>query len=153
MSMLRTYSSKIDPLYYAVMLIIPLLLLIVLVLAGGAAFPGMDLGMASALRTVFCILLAFPLWTLIGTWYALDGKSLYVRSGPFRWTIQLSEIHSVSESRDMHSSPALSFDRLRIVYGHNRSILISPREKAVFLRDLEQHLSAARSQCTGINAL
>ena len=145
--MLRTYSSKIDGLYYVFMLLVPLMFVAVLVIAGSAAFAGVPPALAAALRVVFFAVLAVPLWTLLGTWYALDGKALYVRSGPFRWTIRLQDIHSVTAARgQMRSAPALSLDRLRIDYGANRSILISPRDKDAFIRDLEHHLALLRAR-------
>ena len=142
---LRIYTSKIDGLYYFLMLVVPLTFVAILVLLNGAAFPGMPAAAATAVRILFFAVLAFPLWTLVGTWYALDSNALYVRSGPFRWTISLREIHSVTAARDyMRSSPALSLDRLRIEYGSGRSIMISPRDKEAFMRDLEHQLALTR---------
>jgi hypothetical protein len=37
------------------------------------------------------------------------------------------------------SSPACSLGRLRIEYGRSRSILISPKNREDFLRELEAH--------------
>jgi hypothetical protein len=40
------------------------------------------------------------------------------------------------------TSPAFSLDRLRIEYGRGRWIMISPRDKDGFLRELEVRRSA-----------
>ena len=69
--------------------------------------------------------------------YTIDGKRLIVRSGPFRWRIAISEITAISATHDPISSPALSINRLRIEYGNKKSLLVSPRDRAAFLRQIE----------------
>ena len=69
--------------------------------------------------------------------YTIDGNRLIVRSGPLRWRIPISEITAITETRDPISSPALSINRLRIEYGNKKSVLISPRDKDAFLRQIE----------------
>ena len=79
-----------------------------------------------------------PLWILAGTHYTFVGEELIVRSGPFRWRIPLREIRSVTPTRDMLASPALSLDRLRIDYGAGRAVMVSPADKDAFLRELDR---------------
>ena len=86
---------------------------------------------------------ASSMWILLSTSYTLDGAELRVRCGPFRWDIPLAEIRSVKSTRNPLSSPAPSLDRLRIDYGAGRSMMISPREKQAFLRELEARRSGA----------
>lgn len=81
---------------------------------------------------------ALPLWVLMATDYTLDAAQLAVRSGPFRWRISLAEIHGITPTSSPLSSPALSLDRLRIEYGAGRSLMISPRDRERFLRDVER---------------
>lgn len=83
----------------------------------------------------------FVLWMLLGTCYTIDGTTLAIYFGPFRRTITLRDIHSITPTRNPRSSPALSLDRLRIDYGAHRFIMISPREKEAFLRDIERRRS------------
>ncbi len=73
-----------------------------------------------------------PLWLLIGTQYIVSAQQLKVRCGPFSWSIPLSSITSVSNTRNPLSSPALSLDRLEIKYGNGKSVMVSPAEKAAF---------------------
>lgn len=94
-------------------------------------FPGRGFVVATVLGAVILVL-----WLLLSTRYVLDVASLYVRSGPFTWVVPLRDIRSVIRTRDPHSAPALSLQRLRIAYGAGRSIMISPREEAQFLADL-----------------
>jgi hypothetical protein len=86
----------------------------------------------------------FPAWILLSTRYIVAGEALRIACGPFRWTIPVAQISSVTPCRDVVSSPALSLDRLRIEYGAGGFVLISPRDKAAFLRDLEAAQHQAR---------
>jgi hypothetical protein len=61
---------------------------------------------------------------------------LVVRSGPFKWCIPIADITSITPTSNPLSSPALSLDRLRIEYGRGHLLMISPRDKEQFVRDL-----------------
>jgi len=94
-----------------------------------------------AFRLLVSVLLtlvaAFVLWVLYGTRYTLTETTLIVQSGPFRWVIDLEAITEIFPTRNPLSSPACSLDRLHIRYRPNPTgLMISPREKTDFLRDL-----------------
>ena len=72
-------------------------------------------------------------WLTLRTYYAVADESLKVVCGPFRWKIPLASIRSVTPTRSLWSSPALSLDRLRIEYGDGRRIMVSPADKQGFL--------------------
>ncbi len=78
-----------------------------------------------------------PVWLMVSTRYTLTDGELHVVSGPFRWRVPVREIRAVAHTRCALSSPALSLDRLHIDYGQKSWIMISPRDKEVFLRELE----------------
>lgn len=78
-----------------------------------------------------------PIWLLLSTRYTLERDQLLVQSGPFKWRVPVAEITGVAPTSNPLSSPALSLDRLRIDYGRGASLMISPRNKDQFLRDLE----------------
>lgn len=78
-----------------------------------------------------------PLWLLNSTRYSLLAGELLIRCGPFRWRIPLAGITGITPTSNPVSSPALSLDRLRIDYGTGDSLMISPRDKAGFIRELE----------------
>ena len=78
-----------------------------------------------------------PLWTMIATHYTLDPKLLIVQSGPFKWRVPIIDITNITPTKSPISSPALSFDRLRIDYGRGKTLMISPRDKEQFLQDIE----------------
>jgi len=67
------------------------------------------------------------------TYYSVEGGQLRIVCGPFRWRVSIDDIHSVEPTHNPLSSPALSLDRLRITYGKNRKIMVSPADKAGFL--------------------
>ena len=77
-----------------------------------------------------------PVWLLFATDYTITGSALKIRCGPFKWTVERREIHSITPSRNLISSPALSLNRLDIKYGHNRHILVSPRDRKGFYEAL-----------------
>ena len=72
-------------------------------------------------------------WLTLRTYYAVADETLTVVCGPFRWKIPIADIHSVTPTRSLWSSPALSLDRLRIEYGNGRRIMVSPADKQGFL--------------------
>lgn len=79
----------------------------------------------------------FFLYISFDTKYILDGKVLHIKSGFFyNKKIDILTIVKIEETRSILSSPAPSLDRLEIVYNKYDSILISPKEKAVFIAEL-----------------
>jgi hypothetical protein len=80
-------------------------------------------------------------WLMLGTRYVVDRGLLRIVAGPFRWKVPIDQITSVEATRNPLSSPALSLDRLRIRYGKNRRIMISPADKAGFLKAIGHELS------------
>jgi uncharacterized membrane protein YdbT with pleckstrin-like domain len=86
---------------------------------------------------IFFIGICLPVSLLTFTSYTITEKSLSIRSGLFKWEIPLNEISKIEPTNDALSSPALSLDRLRIEYGQDKSIMISPLNKAEFIRDLK----------------
>ena len=92
----------------------------------------------------------FMLWVLYATEYLLTEAELLVRSGPLRYRVPLSDIESVTPSRDPRSSPAGSLDRLLICWSPSgRRLLISPESRPEFLQELSRrcpHLSLRGDQ-------
>lgn len=84
--------------------------------------------------TLFFLLLVGSV--LLRTYYRIDGGTLTIVSGPFRRSVAIDQITSVERTRNPLSSPALSLDRLRIRYGDNKSVMISPADRDRFLQAL-----------------
>lgn len=126
------FRSKVDTWLVALMAASLLFALAgVLVAAVSVADPAVWLGLGMTVAVG-----AFVVWLFRSTRYELDGRELVVRSGPFRWRIDLATIESVTPSRNPLSSPALSLDRLKIRYRKSRFLLVSPAERDGFLAAL-----------------
>lgn len=83
---------------------------------------------------LMALVLALLLWFFMRTYYVVGNEELKIVCGPFAWRIALGDIVSVEPSRALWSSPALSMDRLKICYGHGKSVLVSPADKRGFRR-------------------
>jgi hypothetical protein len=77
-----------------------------------------------------------PIWILVATHYTFGPDELVIRGGPFVKRIPYADIRAVEPSRSLLSSPALSLDRLRLNLGAGHGVLVSPADKAGFLREL-----------------
>ena len=120
----RRFPSKIDA-------------WIAILLVGGFAVP-LALALSTGGRNVvmlaiLCPALAFVLWLLAGTTYAVTPDALIVRAGPFRWSIPASSLRSLQATHNPLSSPALSLDRIDVRHMGGR-VLISPRDQEGFVR-------------------
>ncbi|GAB2694113.1 PH domain-containing protein [Paenibacillus thermoaerophilus] len=85
--------------------------------------------------------LLFVSWIWFGTYYIVSERFLIVRGGPFRWRIPIADVVSVRPARHPLSSPALSLDRLEIVYGNGpdrKTILVSPDDPESFRQAIRQ---------------
>ena len=90
------------------------------------------------------VMTSFFLWLVFTTKYSVEEATLKIQCGPFNWQIGTNEITNITPSRSIVSSPALSLDRLRIDYASGRrSILVSPADKAGFVRALGYAANAA----------
>lgn len=126
---MQTYRSKIDIWLIAVILaaiFLPVILAwgepAILIIAATTAVP-------TALLTS---------WLFWATRYVVSDNALTIHSGFGKKTIPFEAIKSVTPSRSLLASPAMSLDRLEIRYGQNQSILISPKDKAGFLAAIGQ---------------
>jgi len=135
----KTYHSQID---------VWLMILMSLSISGATAWL-IDLEGTYTLKgALFSLaLLTFnivlPLWILIRCHYKIDqsNNSLVIGFGPVTWYIPFESISQVSISNELSLSPALSLQRLKIIYGQNRVILISPKEVASFSDELRGMIS------------
>lgn len=128
------YTSKID----TWLLIVLLVSVAVALVAAGATIVTKS-AVAIAIGAFIAVIGAgLPVWLLTSTKYTIGSETLLVQSGPFNWKVPLDAISSVEPTRNPLSSPALSLDRLHIKYGRGQEIMISPRNKATFIEELER---------------
>ncbi|WP_200411314.1 PH domain-containing protein [Virgibacillus salexigens] len=74
------------------------------------------------------------IWIWLGTGYKVKGGLIKVKSGPFRATIRIEEIKRLSKTKSPFTAPALSVDRLEILYGKYDVMSISPKNETEFIR-------------------
>lgn len=80
------------------------------------------------------LLLIFIGHLFLTTNYVIDGSSLYIKSSFLvNKKIDIKRVKKISETNNPLSAPAVSLDRLEIVYGEHGSILISPKDKLSFI--------------------
>ncbi|HMO81386.1 MAG TPA: PH domain-containing protein [Pyrinomonadaceae bacterium] len=123
--MKSTFRSKVDRWLAAIMIvaIISIPILAVISINEGWRLP-------AAVLFAFEGFIISVLWA---TYYHIAGGTPFVHSGPQLWRVPISDIYQITPTNDPPSSPALSLDRLRIVYGEGRSIMVSPVEKEAFI--------------------
>jgi hypothetical protein len=83
---------------------------------------------------ILAILFAGSIW--FGTGYEMMENELKIYCGPFRQTIPYREINEIKKTRSFSSSAACSLDRIEVVYGETKRILISPADKENFIKML-----------------
>lgn len=142
MSQPLTFKSRIDTWVLVVML--GLVSIAVLGIDSLLATESIYGWIGAAVVVVLGILL--PLWILVYTGYELGDEQLRIHCGPFRWTVGLDEIASVSPILSAGKSPALSSSRLQLELGNGRSIMISPDNRDIFLRSLESRRAELGAQ-------
>jgi hypothetical protein len=80
---------------------------------------------------------AFVVFMYRSTYYIIDNNKLIVRSMFIVYEkIEISSIKKIYKTRNPLSSPALSLNRLAIVYNKYDEIMISPEEKQDFLEKI-----------------
>lgn len=135
----RTYPSKIDAGIGALLGLAVVAIIFVPVMAWfeSGSSRALLVGLATAPAAGLVV------WILLSTHYTLEGRALIVRSGPFRWRIDIESISNVAPVRGIsmrvrtsRSSPALSMGRLEITYGAGKRLTISPAQQDAFLKDL-----------------
>lgn len=136
----KRFKSKIDRWLLFLLIAVMVFEIVVMGIAATQA--------ADPLEATFLVIAALAIVALIGsmligTHYTVDGNTLRVACGPFRWKVPLDAIESVEPTRNPLSSPALSLDRLRIRYGKRR-IMVSPADKAGFMKAIGQDAADVR---------
>ena len=66
------------------------------------------------------------------TRYTIEGENLLI----WRTKIDIKSIRKIYKTRNPLSSPALSIDRIAIVYNKFDEVLISPADRAAFIQEL-----------------
>ena len=87
---------------------------------------------------ILALVLGLMVDMMFRTYYIIEKNRLYIRCGLSTSTIHLQSIRKISDSSILLSSPALSIDRLEILYNKFDTILVSPKDKAAFLAEVKK---------------
>ena len=128
-----TFKSKLDG-WVAASLLAASLVQVVVLVALAAKAPA---ALLVALPLVL-VISAFVAWLYVATRYEVTDDHLLIRAGIVSVDVPLAQITRVEETRNPISAPAWSLDRLLISYGHDRSCIISPKNKERFLEILRE---------------
>lgn len=125
---MKTFNSKVDT------WLIVMLCVFIAALFGSLMVAENTVGYANfaGITMIFLLLIILPVWMFVSTKYVVDNEVLRIQCGPFSWVVKISEIISVTETRNPISSPALSLDRLELKFATRRPLLVSPKDKQRF---------------------
>lgn len=137
----KRFRSKIDRWLLVLLIAIMVFEMTVMVIAAMQSDDARDATVLILAGLGVCALIG---WLVLNTHYVVEKDLLRIIAGPFRWKIRLEEIHAVEATRNPLSSPALSLDRLKVHYGNGRRIMVSPADKAGFLKAIGQELAGER---------
>ena len=115
---------------------------------------GLTTFVGTVLLVVFTILIINQIWvgflinllttffiayTLLTTQYTISKNKLRIQCGfLYDEIVTIDKIISITESRNLISSPAASLDRLELKLKNTHSVLISPKEKDGFIDHILQ---------------
>ena len=141
----QEFSSKRDPWLVAVLLVA------VICMASGAlalalARPA-PTWLAMSVSALLFFAAVFVIWVVSATSYRISATTLLIRCGPLRRTLDLDEVGEITPSHDLLAGPALSLDRLRVVYrGSKTGVLVSPLDRDRFLDCCVSHCRHLRRE-------
>jgi len=93
---------------------------------------GLWLGLVLHLLVILFILHLFS-----KTYYVIEGNQIRIKAGfLLKMLISINDIREIKETRNPISSPALSLDRLEIIYNKYDRVYISPKNKSEFIQDM-----------------
>ena len=135
----KRFKSKVDR---WILVVLAIVIIVEIWAIGSAATHASSPLMTTAMILLGIAVVGLIVWLTLGTHYTVDRGVLKIVSGPFRWKVPIEQIRSVEATRSPFSSPALSLDRLRIRFGKNRRIMISPADKTAFLKAIGHDLNS-----------
>ncbi|WP_431244615.1 PH domain-containing protein [Flavobacterium sp. P21] len=88
---------------------------------------------------ILFVTIVFIVHMFLTTFYTIVGQKLKIKSGfLINSTIDIQKIKRISETNSLLSAPALSIDRLEILYNKSDSIVISPKDKSGFFEAIKK---------------
>ena len=84
-------------------------------------------------------IVAFIIHMFSTTFYIIEGEKLIIKCGfLINISIAIETVKKISETNNIMSSPALSLDRLEILYNNFDTIMISPKDKTKFIEAIQK---------------
>src|SRR5690606_11388766 len=127
---MQRFNSKVDWWLAAIVISVPLI-------SVGTTISGLASGdMAAAAIGAGTVVGVVALYIVV-VWpvaYEVDARELVVRFGLMRNRVPLDQIARIAPSRNPLASPALSLDRLRLDRRGGGIVLVSPADRAGFVR-------------------
>lgn len=88
---------------------------------------------------ILSFVIAFIIHMFLTTYYIIDGEILTIKYGFFfSISLDIKDVKRISESYNIMSSPALSFNRFEILYYKFDTVLISPKDKIRFIEAIKK---------------
>ncbi|MDR7210056.1 PH domain-containing protein [Flavobacterium piscis] len=114
-----------------------------LVLFLGVIFGGIAIKMAFdgvwGVLFFMSLVIIFIVHMFMTTFYIIEGEKLIIKCGfLINISIAVETIKKISETNNIMSSPALSLDRLEILYNKFDTVMISPKEKIKFIEAIQK---------------
>lgn len=82
---------------------------------------------------------AFIVHVFLTTYYTIEKDKLKIKCGfLINSEIKIQNIKKISKTYNIISSPALSFDRIEILYNEFDTVLISPKDKLRFTEAIKK---------------
>jgi len=129
--MKRVFGTKVDA-WIAVVIVLGTLVPLVMLTVLGIQTHQYGIIPAGLFAPILIGLLAIPIK------YELQADLLLIQSGMIKYRVRYSDIELIEPTRNPLSSPAMSLDRLKIVYGKRKMILISPNDRMAFLSEIKK---------------
>lgn len=69
--------------------------------------------------------------------YIISGNQLVIKAGfLMTTTIPIASIRCINRTNNPFSAAALSLDRIEILYGNRKRVIISPKDRSIFVNEL-----------------
>lgn len=125
---MEKFKSKVD---FGLILFLMLIFGTVLI---GSASDQKWIGFAFVL-----LVAAFIVHVFLTTYYTIEKDKLKIKCGfLINSEIKIQNIKKISKTYNIISSPALSFDRIEILYNEFDTVLISPKDKLRFTEAIKK---------------
>lgn len=127
--MRKVFASKVD-------IALPILLVV-------SSIPAILIGITEkdwVLIALMVAVFAMVMYLLFDTYYVITQGILKVHSGFIvNKNISIESIKAIKKTDSILSAPASSLtERIEVCYGNSKTIIISPKEKLIFIAELQK---------------